>query len=82
MPAQGNALGTRLVWFPRITQGVALGWLLPRSQTPFGNALSGETLFRAEGVFFGRARTRLGPADTPAVGNAISLLMALPNGVW
>ena len=43
------------------------GFKAPRSQTPFGNALAGETPFRVEGCQRARSRCAVGQrADTPA----------------
>ena len=47
--------------------------LRPRSQTPFGNALAGETLFRWRDAGGGYARS---------LGNGVAQTSAFPNRVW
>ena len=49
------------------------GTFSPRSQTPFGNAIAGETLFRWWDA--GRGWTR-------SPGNGVAGTRACPNGVW
>src|SRR5438045_2021763 len=51
-----------------------------RSQTPFGNELADEIAFRVDGVSAGGCAAS--PADTPAVGNRVSLPIAFSNRVW
>ena len=57
----------RRLWFGRQPHA------RPRSQTPFGNAIAGEPLFRWRDA--GR-----GPTRTP--GNGVAGTRAFPNGVW
>jgi hypothetical protein len=56
-----------------IDQAEAAEALRPRSQTPFGNAIAGETLFRWRAA--GRVRTR-------PLGNRVAQTSPFPNRVW